>query len=46
MVLTISAGDSVVNNIYGDNLGRLQEIKVKYDPTNVFHKMHAIPWSA
>ncbi|GAB1213012.1 hypothetical protein ATERTT37_002161 [Aspergillus terreus] len=39
-------GDSVVNNIYGDNLGRLQEIKAKYDPTNVFHKMHAIPKSA
>jgi FAD/FMN-containing dehydrogenase len=36
------AGDSVVNNIYGENLGRLQELKAKYDPNNVFHKMHPI----
>ncbi|OJJ78979.1 FAD-binding oxidoreductase [Aspergillus glaucus CBS 516.65] len=35
-------GDSAVSNIYGANLGRLQEIKAKYDPTNVFHKMHPI----
>ncbi|KAF9887342.1 hypothetical protein FE257_010337 [Aspergillus nanangensis] len=39
-------GDSVVNNIYGANLPRLQAIKAKYDPTNVFHKMHGIPKSA
>lgn len=36
-------GDSVVSNIYGGNLGRLQGIKAKYDPKNVFHKMHPIP---
>ncbi|KAH3204460.1 hypothetical protein KXV92_008368 [Aspergillus fumigatus] len=35
-------GDSVVDNIYGENLGRLQELKAKYDPHNVFHKMHPI----
>ncbi|KAJ5542733.1 hypothetical protein N7461_008736 [Penicillium sp. DV-2018c] len=39
-------GDSVVNNIYGENLGRLQEVKAKYDPTNVFHKMHPIQMGA
>ncbi|KAK9857404.1 FAD linked oxidase [Penicillium brevicompactum] len=36
-------GDSAVSSIYGQNLGRLQGLKVKYDPNNVFHKMHAIP---
>ncbi|EAW11715.1 FAD-binding oxidoreductase [Aspergillus clavatus NRRL 1] len=36
-------GDSVVTNIYGENLGRLQALKAKYDPSNVFHKMHPIP---
>jgi FAD/FMN-containing dehydrogenase len=41
-MLMMVAGDSVVNNIYGENLGRLQELKAKYDPNNVFHKMHPI----
>ncbi|OJJ08808.1 hypothetical protein ASPVEDRAFT_145117 [Aspergillus versicolor CBS 583.65] len=35
-------GDSVVGNIYGENFGRLKDLKAKYDPTNVFHKMHPI----
>ncbi|KAL2864044.1 FAD-binding oxidoreductase [Aspergillus lucknowensis] len=35
-------GDSVVSNIYGENLGRLKELKAKYDPANVFRKMHPI----
>ena len=41
-LLIIIAGDSAVSNIYGTNLGRLQELKAKYDPNNVFHKMHSI----
>jgi Berberine and berberine like. len=33
----------MVSNIYGVNLERLQEVKAKYDPKNVFHKMQPIP---
>ncbi|KAJ5086175.1 Xylooligosaccharide oxidase [Penicillium argentinense] len=36
-------GDSVVPNIYGENLGRLQTVKAQYDPKNIFNKMHPIP---
>ncbi|KAF7712974.1 FAD binding, berberine domain-containing protein [Penicillium ucsense] len=39
-------GDSLVDNIYGANLARLQEIKAYYDPRNIFHKMHPIPLPA
>jgi FAD/FMN-containing dehydrogenase len=47
LILTlITAGDSVVTNIYGENLARLQSIKAQYDPRNVFHKMHPIPLSS
>ncbi|PLB43262.1 FAD/FMN-containing dehydrogenase [Aspergillus steynii IBT 23096] len=35
-------GDAVVNNIYGQNLDRLREVKKRYDPGNVFNKMHPI----
>lgn len=42
-ILTLKpAGDSVVTNIYGENLARLQSVKTHYDPNNVFHKMHPI----
>ncbi|KAJ5787887.1 FAD linked oxidase N-terminal [Penicillium paradoxum] len=39
-------GDSVVSNIYGENLERLQGIKANYDPKNVFQNMHPIPTGA
>lgn len=38
----LSAGDSVVPNIYGENFSRLQRVKAQYDPTNIFNKMHPI----
>lgn len=47
MILTnMVAGDSAVSNIYGAKLGQLQKLKAKYDPTNVFHKMHPISLDA
>ena len=42
-ILILPAGDSVVGNIYGENLGRLQDLKARYDPGNVFNKMQPIP---
>ncbi|KAL4936883.1 hypothetical protein BDV06DRAFT_204038 [Aspergillus oleicola] len=35
-------GDNVVGNIYGENLSRLREVKAKFDPSNIFNKMHPI----
>ena len=37
------AGDAVLKCVYGANLGRLREIKAKYDPENVFHINVNIP---
>lgn len=37
------AGDPVLTAAYGANLRRLQSIKAKYDPDNVFHLNVNIP---
>jgi FAD/FMN-containing dehydrogenase len=43
LLIFYSAGDAAVANIYGENLARLRQVKAKYDPKNVFHKMQPIP---
>ncbi|EIN04181.1 FAD-binding domain-containing protein [Punctularia strigosozonata HHB-11173 SS5] len=35
-------GDEKVRDIFGDNYDRLAELKVKYDPDNVFHKWYPV----
>ena len=45
-ILYINVPDSSINELrtyYGDNLARLQEVKRKYDPENVFHFEQSIP---
>lgn len=32
--------DTPVEEIFGDNLPRLRELKAKYDPRNIFKKWH------
>ena len=36
-------GEKSVRNTFGANLGRLQSIKRKYDPDNLFRLNHNIP---
>jgi FAD/FMN-containing dehydrogenase len=36
------AGDKSLEELFGPNLDRLQELKKKYDPNNIFNKMHPI----
>src|SRR5215216_1307589 len=36
-------GDQSVRDTFGANLGRLQSVKQKYDPDNIFRLNHNIP---
>jgi FAD/FMN-containing dehydrogenase len=36
------AGDKSLEDLFGPNLDRLKKLKKKYDPNNLFNKMHPI----
>ncbi|XHG01890.1 hypothetical protein AWENTII_005259 [Aspergillus wentii] len=38
----VETGDRSLEELFGDNLDRLKSIKAKYDPRNVFNKMHPL----
>ncbi|KAJ5346454.1 hypothetical protein N7541_008936 [Penicillium brevicompactum] len=38
----VETGDKSLEELFGPNLDRLKKLKTKYDPNNVFNKMHPI----
>jgi len=39
---SITEYDERSRDIFGDNYGKLQQLKAKYDPNNLFNKLFAI----